>query len=319
MLFPIQPWEYATPVTTLTELGRALYREWAAELMQASGIDPEYRETGLLIQPPIDIERASAWCALHNVRANLITGSGNSSASMKSQSALHLPDIAQVRNPRLIKSLTSALKSHGVRIRENTEVIKIATHGHRVTNVLTATETLSARAVIVCAGAWSSALLAENALGLKIFPVRGQMLLYQTPFGTLDTMLLKENHYLVPRADGHILAGSTRELVGFENATTEVAAIELHQATVDMLPSMAMRRPIAHWAGLRPGSPGNLPVIGRHPTIENLYMNSGHFRYGLTMAPAAAQILVTLLAGKKQPLDTIPYTWKSNCETPLLK
>ena len=69
-----------------------------------------------------------------------------------------------------------------------------------------------------------------------------------------------------------------------------------------------------HWSGLRPASPRNIPTIGRHPAIRNLLINSGHFRYGITMAPASAEILVNEMTGAKQPFDTSPYQagWKIN-------
>jgi glycine oxidase len=64
---------------------------------------------------------------------------------------------------------------------------------------------------------------------------------------------------------------------------------------------------VQHWAGLRPASPLNIPIIGRHPQLDNLYLNSGHFRYGVTMAPASAEILVNEITGVQQPFDVTPY------------
>ncbi|MEZ0236788.1 MAG: FAD-dependent oxidoreductase, partial [Methylophilaceae bacterium] len=54
---------------------------------------------------------------------------------------------------------------------------------------------------------------------------------------------------------------------------------------------------IRHWSGLRPGSPDNIPTIGRHPDFDNLYLNTGHFRYGVTMAPASAEVLSKVVCG----------------------
>jgi len=115
--------------------------------------------------------------------------------------------------------------------------------------------------------------------------------------------------YLIPRKDGHVLVGSTLEDVGFDKGTTAEAAHYLHAQAAEIFPLLAHEKPVLHWAGLRPGSPDNIPVIGRHPVIENLYVNSGHFRYGVTMAPGSARLLCNMLMDKPQPIDIAPYQW----------
>ena len=309
MLFPLSAWKYADAVTALTELGRKLYPEWVAELKQATNIDPEYRETGLVVLPPADFERARAWCAKRDLHANLMVGADLSPLLSVHPQALWLPHAAQVRNPRLLRALVTALRARDVPVREHCEIKEIMVAAGRATGVMTAQGPISAGTVIVCAGAWSRALLGQYAEAADIFPVRGQMLLYKTAPGTLPAMLLQRDYYLIPRGDGHILAGSTKEHRGFENTTTAGAAAELHAAASAMLPVLAVVAPVGQWAGLRPGSPANIPIMAAHPRIENLYLNSGHFRYGLTMAPAAALVLANLIIGRPQPLETPAYAW----------
>jgi glycine oxidase len=94
MLFPLPPWDYAQPVTALTEMGRALYPHWASEIQAVSGINAEYRQTGLLMLPPIDFERAHAWCALRNLRARTVTGADISSLLAEHEQALWLPEVS---------------------------------------------------------------------------------------------------------------------------------------------------------------------------------------------------------------------------------
>ena len=69
---------------------------------------------------------------------------------------------------------------------------------------------------------------------------------------------------------------------------------------------------IKHWSGLRPGTPENLPTISAHPQIENLYLNTGHFRYGLTMAPASAKLVVDLIEGKTPFIDATHFALAAN-------
>ncbi|HQT26544.1 MAG TPA: FAD-dependent oxidoreductase, partial [Burkholderiales bacterium] len=125
-----------------------------------------------------------------------------------------------------------------------------------------------------------------------IYPVKGQMLLFESP-GLLDTILFRDGIYLIPRKDGHILAGSTLENAGFDKTVT--AERFLHEKASEMLPALRSFSPVKKWAGLRPGSPGNIPFICRHPKFDNLYINSGHFRYGVTMSPASAKLLASLI------------------------
>jgi glycine oxidase len=120
-------------------------------------------------------------------------------------------------------------------------------------------------------------------------------LLYQVPQNSLKHIVYSNGFYLVPRRDGHLLAGSTLEDVGFDPRTTEEVKIELQTKAEVIMPSLKHAPIIKHWSGLRPGTPDNLPTIAQHPTIQNLYLNTGHFRYGLTMAPASAAKIVKLV------------------------
>jgi len=81
----------------------------------------------------------------------------------------------------------------------------------------------------------------------------------------------------------------------------------LRQRAQLLLPVLRDMPLVQHWSGLRPASPRNIPTIGRHPQLDNLYLNSGHFRYGVTMAPASVAILMNELNGVEQPFDTSPY------------
>lgn len=297
ILSPLLPWDYPPAVTDLTQLSCRLFPEWVERVAEISGIDPEYRVSGMRVMPPFDAEKAAQWCAGHGVRLEQ-DGEG-----------LWLPDVAQVRNPRLIKALRLALERMGVRIVERAEVTGIVSTEDRVERLDTTAGPFAAEHYVVAAGAWSKKLLGKQGVQLDIKPVRGQMLLYKAQPGMLRHIILRNGTYLIPRDDGHILVGSTLEDVGFDKATTEEARVALHARALGMLPQLAQAEFIQHWAGLRPAAPGNIPTIARHPQLENLFLNSGHFRYGVTMAPASAQILANRLFNREQPFDVSSYDW----------
>ena len=297
ILSPLLPWDYSSAVTDLTQLSCRLFPEWVGRIANMSGIDPEYRVSGLRVLPPFDAERAVEWCAGHGMQLE------------RDGDGLWLPEIAQVRNPRLIKSLRLALARMGVRIVEGVEVTGIVSSEDRVARLETTAGSFAAERYVVAAGAWSKKLLGKQGVQIDIKPVRGQMLLYRAQPGMLQHIILQNGTYLIPRDDGHILVGSTLEDVGFDKATTGEARVALHARALGMLPQLAQAEFIKHWAGLRPAAPDNIPTIARHPQLENLFLNSGHFRYGVTMAPASAQILANRIFSREQPFDVSSYDW----------
>ncbi|HQT27360.1 MAG TPA: FAD-dependent oxidoreductase, partial [Burkholderiales bacterium] len=149
ILFPLLPWDYPEEVTSLALAGAALYPEWMKALHESSGIDPEYAKCGMTVLPGIrSMENAASWCASHGVR-HFLDETGK----------FVLPDVAQVRNPRLISSLRTELERLGVAIFEDCEVLSFEKDGRRIVGLKTETDFYSAGHYVVCAGAWSKKLL----------------------------------------------------------------------------------------------------------------------------------------------------------------
>ncbi len=297
ILFPLLPWNYREEVNRLALAGAAAYPAIVEELLQTTGIDAEYIASGMCVQGPKDLAAAQDWCVAHALTAE------------RRGEDLWLPQVAQLRNPHLLQALEVWLQDHGVRLLEHAEVSRIETIGERAIAVQAGENRLAADEVIVTAGAWSRPLLGPYAAALDFKPMRGQMLLYRMQPGLLTHIDYREDFYLIPRRDGHILAGSTVEDVGFDKTPTgDVAQMLRHKAEA-LLPQLRGVEPVRHWAGLRPGSPDNIPAICRHPRLDNLWLNTGHFRYGVTMAPVSAKLIASLVAGETPPLDPAPYRY----------
>lgn len=297
ILSPLCPWDYPDEVTRLALRGMALFELWAQRLRDATGIDPEYSRCGMCVLPPFELEVVQRWCSEHRFACEVRSDT------------LFLPAVAQVRNPRLLQAMRAQVLRLGGRIVEQCGVERIVTNGGRVTGLQTARGIFSAEDYVVTAGAWSKVLLGGHALHADIKPMRGQMLLFKFDAPPLPHVLLQGDLYFIPRRDGHLLVGSTVEDVGFDKSTTDAAREMLLRRAVALLPTLRDRPLVQHWAGLRPGSPANIPTIGRHPVLPNLYLNSGHFRYGVTMAPASVEILLNEIEGHPQPFDVSPYCW----------
>ena len=292
ILFPLLPWMYKDAVNQLAMAGARLYPALCERLLNETGIDPEYTQSGMQILPDFnqvtaDEMAAINWCESYQVPVE------------KKANYLLLPTIAQVRPPHLLQALRQILIQNGITLLENTQLEPLA-NGEKIDGWRTSTGlVLEADAFVVTSGAWSFDLLKDTAANLNIKPMRGQILLYdvsnQPVPEKLENIIYSNGFYLVPRRDGLLLAGSTLEDVGFDKNTTEDVKQELQTKAESIMPSLKHATIRKHWSGLRPGTPDNLPTIAAHPTIKNLYLNTGHFRYGLTMAPASAMRIANLV------------------------
>lgn len=308
ILFPLLPWMYAEEVNRLTMTGAAIYPEFCKELLSETGIDPEYRRSGMLLLPQFDMALAQDWCAQHGVEAERVpVASYPAVRSCSGEEALWLPGVGQVRPPNVLQAMRAYLLQRGVRLLEKTELKPLQMQQTLQSWETLSGETLHADRFVVTSGAWSFDLLKDTAAKLKIKPMRGQILLYQQPPGGLQHMIYRDGFYMVPRRDGVMLAGSTLEDVGFDPGTTESVKLELQAKAEAILPALKQQPVLKHWSGLRPGTPENLPTISEHPQVQNLFLNTGHFRYGLTMAPCAARMVAALVCGETPVPDATPF------------
>lgn len=306
IIFPLLPWLYADAVNALTLNSAQTYGVLSARLLEETGIDSHYAQSGFLLLPTFDVAAATNWCARHQLPAEAVKASAFGVQSLSGEDALWLPTVCQIRPPYFMQALRLWLLQNKVTLLEHTELQPL-----QQTAVLNSWKTLSgdtltADQFVVTSGAWSFDLLKETSAKLNIKPMRGQILLYK-PEQNLKQIVYREGFYMIPRLDGYLLAGSTLEDVGFEAAVTQQVRDEIRAKAEAIMPELKTAPIIKHWSGLRPGTPENLPTISAHPSIENLYLNTGHFRYGLTMAPASANLISALMLGDTPVLDASPY------------
>ncbi len=312
ILLPLYPWRQPQAITYLVKQSQDLYPTLAAQLAEETGIDPEWNPCGLLITQNPDISTAIAWCN-HNKIAFEEAETRLADLETTPIHPLFLPDIAQIRNPRLIKSLKQDLLQKGIELIENCAIKAINLEDNRVDNLVTNKGELPVSELIVATGAWTSELITQffpsiRANRPQISPIKGQMLLYTATPETLRTIVLDGEHYLIPRLDGHILAGSTVESNTFDKTTTQEAKSQISNFALRLLPALNNYPLVKHWSGIRPGTPNGIPYIGRHPEITNLSINAGHFRNGLAMAPASAQLIADLILDRPMSVDPGPYS-----------
>jgi glycine oxidase len=315
ILSPLYPWRYPSSVTALASWSQAVYEDLCTDLFEQTGVDAEYSRSGLLILDPEQHEVARVWAAKQGVPLEVLEAAAVQSKEPGLQISvprvLWMPDVGQVRNPRLTKALRSAIEPR-VRIREHEEVLELRTEDGRLRSVRTTAGNIDAERVVVCTGAWTAQLLEKLGRKPDIHPVRGQMILFYAKPGQIRHLTLFRDHYVIPRRDGRVLIGSTLEEAGFEKRTTAEAKEALYRIAVDLFP-LLKRTPIEdHWAGLRPGSPSGIPFIGSYPGVDGLFINAGHFRNGLVTGPASARLLADLVLGRDLILPALPYGLDAN-------
>jgi glycine oxidase len=284
ILAPLLPWQYNEKVLSLTADSATDYYNLSNNLSALTNVDIEYWQCGLTVLEPCS-DDIKQWCHYHDFAYQQI--------NHHSLNQFHLPEIAQVRMPMVLKALISYLRQNNVTLLNNTTVHDYQLHDNKLVAVNTSRGKIYADHTLSATGAWLPEIARTNQRIRvpEINPIKGQVIAIQTIPGLLNHIIYKDGHYLIPRKDGLILAGSTLENVGYNKLITDSARNALWSKSLSILPELSEYTITHHWAGLRPGSPKNIPTIGPHPDIKGLYLNAGHFRYGVAMAPKSAHII----------------------------
>lgn len=224
------------------------------------------------------------------------------------EEAYRLPTLAQVRNPRHLKAIRAACVAKGVTLHEDLPVTDFGKQGAQVTAVKTPAGDFPADAVCVASGAWTERLLKSAGIAVPpVTPIRGQIALLEMPISPVRHIIHYGMKYLVPRADGLILVGSTTENVGFNKNTTAAAIADLLNFAIATVPALADARLTQTWAGLRPQSGDELPYMGLLPECSNLYIAAGHYRWGLQQSPVTGLLMSQLILGQETTIPMAPF------------
>ncbi len=316
MLPPGNLQKAATPEARLRSYSHQLWESLSTELTQRTGIDNGYRRCGSIeisgAEKTDDFAgQVSDWQSEGIVveqmsRTELerhVPGLADDFST-----GVFLPEFGQARNPRHVKALAAACRQLGVEIIEDAEQLTLTQHNKTV-EAATPARQFSADRICVCAGSWTGNVLEPLGVTLPVKPVRGQMAQLQVSQLPFTCVIEQGRRYVVPRADGLILVGSTEEDVGFEKRNTTEGVASLLKFAESVVPELGRAEMVRCWAGLRPGSPDELPFLGAVPEFSNLFVGAGHFRSGLQMSPATGAILSDLLLDRTPAIDMTGLTW----------
>lgn len=314
MIPPGHPGDHAQALHPLAAKSASLWGELSQQLLESTRIDNGYARCGSVLVPTMANESCeelvAEWSAVGVPVERLDRSSLEHCEPALSEDfteAAFLPTQAQVRNPRHLKALQVACGLAGVKFYEGERIVSWEREGEHLVAARTVGNRLQAGQFLVTAGAWSQELLPQLSRTNVIEPVRGQIVLLRQQVSALRRIVECGPRYLVPRADGRVLIGATEERVGFVKANTANAVEDLIQLAVTLVPELASATFETAWSGLRPCASRGRPFIGPLPGVTNGYVAAGHFRAGLSMSPATAELIADLMTDRAPQLDPAPF------------
>jgi glycine oxidase len=296
----------------LSRQSSMLWPEFAKELEEASGTKVDYAQSGaLMVQlrgedsswlPAGELVEAVDAAAVSRIEPTL-TGEW--------ERVLWAPREAQVDNRALGIALARAFASAGGELVLNETVVRFQIRSERVVSAETPFRRYEADAFIIAAGAWSGLIDGlPSAVRPPVKPLKGEMIALEGA-AFPSHVIRGSNVYLVPRGD-RLFVGATVEDCGFDTQVTREAAKTLFERARQLVPGLVRAEIVEHWAGLRPGTPDGLPILGQ-TAIAGLYAASGQFRNGILFAPAISDMLCGLLLGREEvPLAFDPRRFGSS-------
>jgi glycine oxidase len=276
-----------------------MYPEFAHELEVESGMSVDLRDDGTVLFSSHD-ESGIPGTALPTVELLKLE---------PFLAAVHGPAFflkERSVDPRaLVAAAWQTAKNRGVDFSSGDAVSAVDLSDNHVTGVTTTKTSFLAPKVVNCAGAWSGQL---GPLALPTRPVKGQMLcLAMYPRDLIKHVIRTPNVYLIPRSDGRLLVGATVEEAGFDKRTVPATMQRMHKAALAQVPKLADCRILEDWAGLRPGTPDALPILGATRT-PGYYVATGHFRDGILLAPVTAHLMAQVLEHKSPDFDLTRFS-----------
>jgi glycine oxidase len=284
-----------TPIAlqSLATASARMYPEFVHELQDESGVNVDLRSDGTLLFPAEhEREKLAGFCAEHPLPTPFAELEPALAGYDGVVAFLHERSV----DPRaLVAASVDAAKHRGVNISSGTTVSAVLVEGGRVAGVQTDKTIYHAPIVVNCAGAWSGLL---PPFTFPTRPVKGQMLaLVGGPPNLPRHVIRTPQVYLVPRSNGRLLVGTTVEDVGYDKQVEADTIHRLREAAVRLFPALRDARLHENWAGLRPGSPDSLPILGPTQTA-GYFIASGHFRDGILLAPITAKIMAEIVTGR---------------------
>jgi glycine oxidase len=305
------PLEIPLALRDLAAASARMYPEYVHELEDESRLKIDLRDQGtLLFGDPAKLRLPGSAPGMHPEDCFL-----SPQALQELEPALFLPGATagmasiflkeRSVDPRhLTAAAVAAAKHRGIDFSSGDLVLAVEVADGKAAGVRTNKTRFVARVVVNCAGAWAGQIAPYD---FPTRPVKGQMLCVVMPQKEMVRHVIRAPElYLIPRSDGRLLIGATQEEAGFDKQTVPATIQKLRQAALDIVPKLAEARILEAWAGLRPGTPDALPILGATAT-PGYFVATGHFRDGILLAPVTARVMAQVIAGDASEFDLTAF------------
>ena len=299
------PLETKPALQVLATASAKMYPEFAYELEVESGMKMDLRDYGTILLPSLEhIKhpelRTSPLLPVHLSEVEPALAE----TTFPRRPAFYLKERSV--DPRALTAAAwKTAKQRGIDFSSGDEVTAVDVADGRVNGITTTKTAFHAGKVVNCAGAWSGQI-GPHAFPTR--PVKGQMLCLAMPSRTLLKHVVRTPKvYLIPRSDGRLLVGATVEEAGFDKRVDATTIQRLHHAAIEMVSKLADARFLENWAGLRPGTPDALPILGATAT-PGYFVATGHFRDGILLAPITAEVMAAVIEGRTPEQDLTAFS-----------
>jgi len=296
---------------------QALFTELVTELETSTGIDLEYEQSGTLrtIQHEKRLRKLQPWvasCQTAGLAVELLdegeTRRREPRLAPDICGALWLPEEGQVRAQRVVEALAKASINHGATLSPHSAVVAVQHSDGRVVSVTTGWgEIIPCDHLVIAAGAWAAQCGQWLNLTIPVEPQRGQLLSLRQPVPEIYHIVIGKGIYLAPKRDGTVIAGATREDVGFDAHVTAGGAYWLLDWALKLMPALEHCVVERFWAGLRPTTPDNSPILGVAPGWENVALAVGHHSFGVLLSAISGQSIAALIMDGRAPEIIQPF------------
>lgn len=301
-------------LAVLSDESARLFPALAAELLDRTGMDIGYRRSGTLQlafteAEERDLRTVRGWHLDHGVNVPWVDPRSaldlEPALNPAIRSAIYYSDDHQLLPLALAQALARAAADLGAIIREGAAVDRLRLEHDHAVGVEIGGDVVAANDVVIAGGAWSSAWSAALGIPIPVRPIRGQIAALRTPDTALQQVLGHADGYALSRPDGTTIVGTTVEDAGFDARPTAAAVGYLLERATSLSPRLADATFLRAWAGLRPGTPDGMPIIGQPEAWRGITLATGHFRQGILLAPITGELVADLVLRRhpRLPLD----------------
>ena len=316
MLAPQSEADAAGPFLDFGLAGRRLFPSLAEELKAGTGVNIEYRQIGILMPFFRDTDRDAlvarvGWQRESDLSADVLDRPDALKAepvlSDKVEGAVSFPEEAHVNSRTLVTALADAAGRLGAIFVTGCPAVGVIRREDKLSGIRTANGTVSTKTVVLAAGPWSGPFGDTLGLRIPVAPAKGELVLVR-PAGRIPRRIIyAKQAYLIPTPRGEAILGTTVEFVGYDRRPTLAGVRAILTGLSEAVPEMGSAGFLRAWAGLRPYTPDELPLIGRCPWLEGLILATGHYRNGILLGPLTGRLVQELILGIPLSIPIEPF------------